>query len=82
MGLSQGSRQRDALVGDQDQMDMVGHQTPRQSVNSMSPHLIDESVEVEQPVFGRVEYVLSIITALGDVVGNAGNDETRTPGHI
>jgi hypothetical protein len=48
----------------------------------MSPHLIDEGVEVEQPVFGRVEYVLSIITALGDVVGNAGNDETGTSGHI
>jgi hypothetical protein len=63
-------------------MDMVGHQTPRQRVNSMPLHLIDEGVEVEQSVFGRVEYVLSIITALGDVVGNAGNDETRTPGHI
>ena len=63
-------------------MDVVGHQTPRQSANAMFPCLIVEGVEVEEPVLGRVEHVLAVITALGDVVGNARNDETGTPGHI
>ena len=82
MSLSQDSRQRSGVIRDQDQMDMVGHQTPRQNVNAMSPRLIVECSEIEAPVCVGVEYVLAIITSLGDMVGDAGNDDARTPGHI
>jgi len=82
MRLSQNSRQRSGVIRDQDQMDMVGHQTPRQDVNAVTPCLVVECSEIKAPVCVGVEYVLAIITTLGDMVGNAWNDDARTPGHI
>jgi hypothetical protein len=51
MSLTQGSRQRSGVVGDQNQMDTVGHQTPRQNANAMSPGFNIEHPKIDAPIF-------------------------------
>jgi len=63
--------------GDEDQVDMVGHQAMAPDLDPVLARLLGEQVTVEFMVGVREEHGLAPIAALGDMMRQAGDDETR-----
>ena len=79
------ARQRAAqpvlVVGTEDEMRVIGHQTPRPH---RDPRLLGrrgEKIAIAGVVLVRKEHPLPAVAALGDVVGQARRDEASETGH-
>ena len=67
VGLSQGQRQRIRGRGNQDKMNVVGHQTPSQH-SCLVPERVElQHFEISKMVLIGEEDVLAVVAALGDV---------------
>jgi len=73
--------QRLPAVGDQDQMDMIGHQAVGPDRDTMLAALLTQQIAIEFVVGIGEKHVLAPISALGDMMGQTGNDETSDAGH-
>lgn len=67
--------------GTQDQVDMVGHQTPRPHRNGGLRRRLGEKVPIGGVIGVRKEHPLAAVAALRDVIGDAGDHETGAAGH-
>lgn len=79
--LGQCGAQRVAVLGHQDQVDMVGHQHPAPHRDAMRGAVRSEQVAIGGVVGGREERPLPGVAALGDVVRDAGDHVARKSGH-
>jgi len=57
-------------------MDVVGHQAIAPDLDMRPPRRLGEQIEVKRIVAVLEEDLRAPIAALGDMVGNAGEDET------
>jgi hypothetical protein len=76
-GLGQGV----ILRKDADDVDMVGHQAVTQDLKAILESMLSQQGEVKLAILIREEDILTVVTALGDVMGEAGNGVPRAPGH-
>ena len=74
MRMAERQRQRRAVFRDQDQVHVIGHQTPAQHLDIVAGRLLTEELQVELTVLSGTEDSLAIVAALGDVVRRTGND--------
>jgi hypothetical protein len=68
-------------MGDGDQVDVVVHQAIALQCDAIVGQEIGEQLQVEEAVGGTKEDFLAVITALGDVMGNTGQNEAIGPWH-
>jgi hypothetical protein len=63
-------------------VDVIGHQAVGENAYAMSRAILTHPLEIRTPVRVREENILSPITALRDMVGHAGENGSRKPGHL
>jgi hypothetical protein len=66
----------------QDEMNMAGHQAPRQHFDAAFAAMLRQKIAVERIIGVAEEGARAAIAALGDKVGNAGDDDTGEAGHV
>ncbi len=81
MCLPDSSCQALFLLGDRDEMDVIRHQTPSQIRNAEPLALLSKIPQVLRPIFVGEEDVHATNTALSDVMGQSGNDDTSKASH-
>jgi hypothetical protein len=79
--LAQHGAQAIGGLGHQDQVDVVIHQAPGQAVHRAGPRALYQKIEVEAAVLVTEKHRQPPITALGNVVRNAGQDYAGETGH-
>jgi hypothetical protein len=62
-------------------MDVVGHQAIGPDLAARATRRLGEEVAVERVVAVLEKGLLPAIAALGHVIGDAGKDDAREPGH-
>jgi hypothetical protein len=62
-------------------VNMIGHETVAQDSRAVLRGVPGQQIQVESAIVIAVKYLLAIVAALRDVMGNARNDDTRTTGH-
>ena len=77
----QRQRERRTVVGSEDQMDVVRHQAIGPAGDAEAPAGFGEPVLVERIVAVLEENPLAAIAALGDVMGQARDDDAGDAGH-
>ncbi len=82
MGVTDGLRQRRTRPRHGQQMDVVGHQTPSPYVKLVFRGVFREQIQVDAAVFCVVEYDLTRIAALRDVVRNTRRDHSCDSRHL
>ena len=60
---------------------MIGHQAVRPDRDTMLAALLTQQIAIEFVVGVGEKHVLAPISALGDMMGQTGNDETGDAGH-
>jgi len=70
------------LVGrDDDQMDVVGHQAIGPDFAAGTARSVGQEVAIQRIIGVFEERLLTAVAALGHVIGRAGDDDAREPGH-
>ena len=69
VGRADGPGQRPLLVGNRDQMDMVGHQAVSEDLQAILLGLLLQKPQVHPPVLVHEEHGLAVISVLRDVMG-------------
>jgi hypothetical protein len=64
-----------------DEVDVVGHEAVSPDLEALGAGAVAEPDEVALVVVGSEEDQLGAVTALGDVVGEAGDDDPCVSGH-
>ena len=65
----------------QDEMHMVGHQTPRPHVDIGLAAVLRQEIAVERIIAVAAKGARAAVAALGDMVRNAGDDDAGEAGH-
>ena len=81
VGAADGFGEGVLLVWSGDEVDVVGHEAPGQDVEAVFVGLFSEHGKVGAVVFVGVEDLLAIVTALGDVMGHTGDNDSCVSGH-
>lgn len=81
MRLAQHGAQTVGGVGQQDQMDVIVHQTPRETARAARCRSSEEQLEIGAAIVVGEEDRQPTVAALGDVMRNARNDDASEPGH-
>ena len=81
VGSAQSASQRIGRAGDGDEVNMVAHQAITEDVKVVLAALVAQEFEVDAPVLIVQEHILAVIAALGDVVGDTGDNNTCDSGH-
>ena len=76
--LAEGAGKRIGLLGDRDQMNVIGHQAIAEQRDAMTMRAFVEGLEIETPVVVEQEDVLAVVAPLRDVMRRA---RRRHPGH-
>jgi hypothetical protein len=79
--LGQRRAQRVAVLGDQDQIDVVGHQHPAPHGDTVRGAMHPQQLAIGGVVRIAEKRPLPSVAALREVVGNTGNHEPRQPSH-
>jgi hypothetical protein len=61
---------------------MLRHEAITPDIEVLAQGVFGKQVEEENAVGVGVEYILACVAALGDVMGDGGDDDTGTSGHI
>jgi hypothetical protein len=61
---------------------MVRHEAVSEDSGAVVRGMPAQEFQIETAVIGGMENRLAVVSALGEVVGDAGNDDARTAGHI
>lgn len=70
------------LLGDRDQMHMIGHQAICPELEPETVPIPEEKAEIEPFVFVAEKYGLAMISPVGDVVRAIWNDNSRKSRHV
>jgi hypothetical protein len=81
IGPAQGFGQRIFPLRRGDQVDMVGHQAIAVDSDPKLLRLLFEQLQENDPILVHEEYVLLVVTPLGNVVGQARYDDSGDPWH-
>ncbi len=65
------------LLGDGDEVDVIRHEAVAEDGDAVVTGVVFEELEVEPVVFGPEVCGLAVVTALGDVVGDAWENQAR-----
>ncbi|MFM2124335.1 MAG: hypothetical protein RL328_786 [Acidobacteriota bacterium] len=68
-------------VGDCDEVDVVGHEAVGEEADAAGVEVFAEELQVEFAVAYGEEDVLAVGSALGDVIGQSGGDDSRISWH-
>ena len=68
MGSPDGSSQGIFVTRCGNQMNMVGHQAPSLNLKTKFLCLFFEQIKIDQPIIVKKEYVLTVVTPLGDMM--------------
>jgi len=60
---------------------MIGHETVAHDSRATLQGVAGQQIQIESAIAIGVEYLLTIVTALRDVMGKARDDDARTTGH-
>ena len=82
MGVLEGQRQRVGSARDDDQMNMIRHETIAQQREMMEVRITPQQIEIHCPVGVVGENELPGIPTLGNVMGYVDNDDTSQASHI
>jgi len=82
MSLSDSTRKTFLLLGDCDQVYVIGHQAPSQIANSESSALFRKEIEIGVSIVIGEENIHSSHTALDDVMRHSWYNDARNPSHI
>jgi len=69
------------LLGDGDEVDVIRHEAVAEDGDAVVPGVVFEELEVEAVVFGAEVCGLAVVTALGDVVGDAWENQAWRTWH-
>ena len=82
MGVLEGERQRVGSARDDDQMNMIRHETIAQQREVMEVRITSKQIEIHCPVGIAGENELPGISTLGNVMGYVDNDDASQASHI
>ena len=68
-------------MGDGDEVDVVVEETVALPGDAVVGKELGQQFEVEEAVGGAEEHLLTVVAALGDVMGNTGQNEAIGPWH-
>ena len=60
---------------------MVGHEAVAENSDTVTRGMPAQEVEIETALSGGVEDLLAVVSTLGNVMGDAWNNDTRAAGH-
>lgn len=81
VGVGEGAGERMGVARNGDEVDVIGHETVASEGELVSYGVLFQESEVEEVVGVCEEDLLLIVAALGDVVGEAGDDDARNSRH-
>jgi hypothetical protein len=81
VSAAQDDGERIRLRGHEDEVDVIGHEAVAEDGDAVVPGVVFEELEVEPVVFGAEVCGLAVVTALGDVVGDAWENQARRTWH-
>jgi hypothetical protein len=81
VNAAEGAGEGVLLLGDGDEVDVIRHEAVAEDGDAVVTGVVFEELEVEAVVFGAEVCGLAVVTALGDVVGDAWEDQAREAWH-
>ena len=82
MNAAEGARERIAFVGNGDQMHMIRHKAVGENSHTVVAGIVQQKVEVKLIVFSPEVRLLTIVTALGNMVWNSRQHNTGSSWHM
>jgi hypothetical protein len=81
VGSAERARERIFMFRYRYQVNMVGHQAVTGDLCAVTVSVSGQQSQVETAILCGVKYLLAIVAALGDVMGDAWSDHARTSRH-
>ena len=81
VGMFEGAKERVRMLGNDDQVDMIGHETVARQRQVVEAARLSEKVEIGEVIGIGFEDEAAIVTALGDMVWGVESDDASEAGH-